>query len=130
MSSKFGVSISPFAERHYIKKFQKKYKRAWDVTKDALIRELQSIEVLFQKSIAEIIVGGGDVKICKVEFTVAGTKQSRHGSGNRCIVALHTNEHRISVLLVYHKNDMGEGNETACWKNMIKENYHEYRGLL
>ncbi len=130
MSTKYIVTFAAFAERHFVKKFQRKYKRAWDITREALVRQYQSIDVLFDRSIAEVIVHTETVKICKTEFTVAGTNQSRKASGNRCILAIHTDTSQISVLLVYHKNDLGGGSETANWKRLIKENYPEYNHLL
>ncbi|HVO29063.1 MAG TPA: hypothetical protein VMT81_03720, partial [Candidatus Paceibacterota bacterium] len=100
----------------------------------AIEEEFRRFDSLFETSIAETIVdgaiGGGSVKICKTEFRVAGTKESRHGSGNRCIVAIHKDTCMVHVLLVYHKNDLGNGNETARWRQLIKDNYPEYRGLL
>jgi len=130
MSIKYAVIIEKFAERHFIKGFHKKYAKAWDITLEVLIREFQSFGVLFLKSIAETIIDSEDIKICKTEFKVAGTGQSRHGSGNRCIVALHKDANMVSVLLVYGKTDIKEKNETAAWKNIIKENYPQYRHLL
>jgi len=128
--AKYTVLIEKFAERHYIKSFGKKYGRAWDITLETLVREFQSMEVLFEKSIAETIIDSADVKICKAEFKVAGTKESRHGSGSRCILALHKDKSTVSVLLVYGKTDIGGGKETTAWKNIIRENYPQYRGLL
>jgi len=130
MSTNYCVSIGKYAERHFIKKFAKKYGRAWDITVEALKRELQSFEVLLLKSIAEIIVEEAGIKISKVEFKIAGTTESRHGSGNRCIVAVNSKNCSINVLLLYHKNHLGDGNETAKWKQIIKENYPEYKNLL
>jgi hypothetical protein len=130
MSIKYAVMIEKFAERHYIKTFSKKYGRAWDITHDALVREFQSFDVLFEKSVAETIVDSADIKICKAEFKVAGTNESRHGSGNRCIVAIDKLKSKVSVLLVYGKTDIGGGKETAAWKNIIRENYPQYRELL
>ena len=131
MSTNYAVTIEPFADRHYIRTFAKKYKKAWDFTLSALIREFQSFDVILEKTIAEEITDRNvDVVICKTEFKISGTQESRHGSGNRCIVAKHKNTNLICILLVYHKNDLGGGNETANWKNVIKENYPEYRNLL
>lgn len=130
MSIKYAVNIEKFAQRHYIKKFAKKYGRAWDITLETLIREFQSFDVLFEKGIAETIVVSENVKICKTEFRVAGTNQSRHGSGNRCIIALIEGERAVSILLIYGKGDIGGGKETAAWKNIIRENYSAYRKLL
>jgi hypothetical protein len=130
MSIKYSVNIKQYAERHYIKSFAKKYGRAWDITIETLIRELQSLDVLLDRTIAEMIKETADIKICKVEFKIAGNNQSRHGSGNRCIVAVHKDVGLVNVLLLYHKSHLGDGNETAKWKQIIKDNYSEYRGLL
>ena len=130
MSIKYSVNIEKYAERHFIKSFEKKYRRAWDVTIDALIREFQSFDVLLSQSIAEMITETSSIKICKVEFKIAGTNKSRKSSGNRCIVAVHKDISLVNVLLVYHKNDLGGGNETAKWKQIVKNNYSDYRELL
>lgn len=55
MSTKYSVKIEKYAERHFIKSFEKKYHRAWDITIEALVRELQSLNILLDHSIAEII---------------------------------------------------------------------------
>jgi hypothetical protein len=129
MFTSYEVSIESFAERHFIRTFAKKYKSSWDFTLSALEREFQSFDVILEKSIAEEITDrNADIVICKTEFKISGTQESRHGSGNRCIVAKHKN--KICVLLVYHKNNLGNGNETANWKRMIKDNYPEYAYML
>ncbi|MFA5431352.1 MAG: hypothetical protein WC319_00495 [Candidatus Paceibacterota bacterium] len=130
MSTKYSVHIEKYVERHFIKSFEKKYRRAWDITIETLIREFQSFDVLLTTTIAEMIVEVEDIKICKVEFKVAGSNDSRHGSGNRCIVAIHKDKGIVNVLLIYHKKDIGDGNETAKWKQLIKDNYPEYKDLL
>lgn len=119
-----------FAERHFIKSFSKKYKRAWDVTWVGLMEEFRNFEELFTTSVAETIVDVEPIKICKVSFRVHGTKESRKSSGNRYIVALHTDTATAHILLVYHKGHLRDGNETAKWKQSIKDNYPEYRDLL
>ena len=128
--TKYQVIFEHFAERHFIKSFTKKYKGAWDFTYNLLREEFEQIDLLFQRNIAEIITDSGNIKICKTEFKIAGTNQSRHGSGNRCIVAIHKDTNVVNVLLVYHKNDLGNGNETAKWKQIVKDNYPEYSGML
>jgi hypothetical protein len=131
MSTNYRVTIEPFADRHYIRTFAKKYKKAWGFTLSALIRECQNFDVILEKTIAEEITDrNADVVICKTEFKISGTNDSRHGSGNRCIVAQHKSTREVSILLVYHKNDLGGGNETVQWKKAIKENYSEYRSML
>ena len=126
----YGVIIEPSAERHFIKTFHKKYKTAWDATELALKQEFRAFDVLFQKSIAETITDRDGIKICKTEFKISGTRDSRHGSGNRCIVAVHQDSGTVHILLVYHKNDLGDGNETARWRKMIKDNYSQYSEIL
>lgn len=131
MSTNYAVIIEKYAERHFISKFKKKYKGAWDVTWNAIHEEFKRVDALIGvTNIAEIITDQGDVKICKTEFRVHGTQESRHSSGNRCIVAVHKNTCVVNVLVVYHKNYLGGNNETASWKNLVKENYPEYSNIL
>jgi hypothetical protein len=126
-----SVLIEDFAQSHFIKSFKKKYKGAWDVTWAGINEELKRIDTLIgQTAIVETITHSGDIRICKTEFRVHGTKESRHASGNRCIVAVHKNTNTVNVLLVYGKTDMGGGNETTNWKNLIKENYLQYSKIL
>ena len=129
-SSKYTVTVQPYAERHFIKNFRKKYKNAWEITWKAICEELQRFDSLLETSIAETITDKVNIKIAKTEFRVAKTNESRKSSGNRCIVAIHKDTNTVNVLLVYHKNDLGNGNETAQWKQIIKDNYPEYRDLL
>lgn len=130
-SIKYEVIFKPFTERHFIKTFEKKYKSAWDFTLKSITEEFEKIGILFLKSIAEEITDkNSDVVICKTEFKISGTQESRHGSGNRCIVAMHKDINKVYVLLVYHKNDLGGGSETGNWKNLVKENYPEYLNIL
>lgn len=130
MSYKYTVIVQPYAERHFIKNFSKKYKGVWEITLKAICEELQRFDSLLDTSIAETITERGNIKIAKTEFRVAKTNESRKSSGNRCIVSIHKDTNLVNVLLVYHKNDLGNGNETAQWKQLIKDNYPEYRALL
>ena len=79
MSINYEVTIESFAYRHFIKTFAKKYKKAWDFTFSALVREFQSFDVILEKTIAEEITDrNADVVICKTEFKISGTQASRH----------------------------------------------------
>ena len=129
-STNYPVIFESFTDRHFIKTFAKKYKGAWDLTLKIITEEFSQIDLLFLKNTAETIVDLENLKICKTEFKIAGTQESRHGSGNRCIVAIHKDANKVCVLLVYNKNDLGGGNETANWKNVVKENYSEYSDVL
>jgi len=75
-------------------------------------------------------VDSKEIKICKTEFKIASTQQSRHGSGNRCIVAVHKDTLAVNILVVYHKNYLSDKNETTAWKKLVKENYPEYSNLF
>lgn len=131
MSTKYAIIIEKYAERHFISNFRKKYKGAWDVTWNGMHEEFKRIDALIgETNIVEIITDQSGIKICKTEFRVHGTQESRHASGNRCIIAVHKNTCVINILIVYHKNDLGGSNETSAWKSLIRENYSEYSKLL
>lgn len=130
MSTEYVVIVESFADRHFIKNFEKKYKGAWSVTWKAIEEELKRFDSLLATSITETIVDGKSIKICKTEFRIARTRESRKSSGNRCIIAVHKDTSTVHILLVYHKNDLGTSNETARWKELIKRSYPEYRELL
>ena len=130
-STRYEVVFEPFTERHFIRTFAKKYKGIWDFTQKTITEEFEKIDILFLKSIAEYITDkNADVAICKTEFKISGTQESRHGSGNRCIVAIHKNINKVCVLLVYHKNDLRGGSETGNWTKLVKENYLQYSKIL
>ena len=129
-SINYSVLIQPYAERYYIKKFRKKYKGAWEITWRAICQEFQRFDSLLETSVAETITDRGNIRIAKTEFRVHSTNESKKSSGNRCIVAVCNDTYSVNVLLVYHKNDLGNGNETAKWKQIIKDNYPDYSGLL
>jgi ribosome biogenesis GTPase A len=39
-------------------------------------------------------------------------------------------EKLVHVLLVYHKADLGDGDETARWHTLVKKNHPETSGLF
>lgn len=126
----YSVQIGGFAERHFIKNFQKKYQGSWDVTLVAVQAQLSRIDTLLLTDKAETIIDKGDTRIIKTEFRVAGTKESAKSSGNRCIVAWHPKDLLVVILLVYTKTDLSGRNETAEWQKIIKTNYPQYKDLL
>lgn len=123
MQGNFSVIVLDFAERHFIKSFQKKYQRGWDVTRLAIIAELERIDNLILTDRAEIMRDVDGLQVVKTKFRVVGTKESAKSSGNRCIVLLNKEKQTVSVLLVYTKTDLSGKNETAEWKAIIKEQY-------
>ncbi len=130
MEINYLVQIEDYAERHFIKKFKKKYNSQWDVTLRSITFEFERIDNLLKTTRAEIIIDG-DIKIIKTEFRIAKSKESAKTSGNRCIVAWHESDKFVSVLLVYSKTDITSKNkETDEWKKIIKNNYSEYKHLF
>jgi len=131
MQTNFSIQIGKFAERHYIKNFEKKYKGHWDVTLRAIIAELERIDLLISNTDkAETIKDAGEIKIVKIKFRVAGTKESAKSSGNRCIVLWDMENRSVVLLLVYGKTDLSGHNETAEWTGLVKAGYPEYTKFL
>ncbi len=130
MQSNYTVQVEDFAQRHFIKTFEKKYKLHWDITLRAIMAELERIDMLLLSDRAETVCDGGSVKIIKTKFKVVKSKESATTSGNRCIVAWHKDEQFVTILLVYSKTDLSGGKETTEWKNIVKENYPEYCSLF
>lgn len=130
---KYLVDIDSFAGKHYIKSFSKKYKTAWERTLKVLLLEFTLVDILFSKTIAEVIAidAEAEIKIYKTEFKIVGTAVSRHASGNRCIIAIDERKKQVKVLLIYHKsNIVKSGNETVAWKKLIISKFPEYRPFL
>ena len=131
MESNYSVQIEEFTEKHFIKSFQKKHNSKWDVTLRAIVFQLERIDNFLQTDKARTIIDGGDIKIIKTEFKIAGSKESAKTSGNRCIVAWHIKERFVSILLIYNKTDLTSNNkETDEWKKIIKDNYSKYKDLI
>ena len=99
MPEYYSVQINEFAERHFIKSFQKKYKTNWEVTLKAIVYQLERIDKFLLTDKAEIIIDG-EIQIIKTKFRIASSKESAKTSGHRCIVALHTKTKQIFVLLI------------------------------
>lgn len=130
MGSNYSVTIEAFAERHYIKSFQKKYKGAWEVTQRAIMSEFERVDMLLQTTKADLITETGEIKIVKTDFRVAGTKESAKASGNRCIILVNEEKKLVSVLLVYCKTDLPSTNETAEWKKLVLSDNPELKKYI
>ena len=130
-TSLYRVHIWSYAERHFIKAFEKKYPRAWDITFDAICTQLSHIDSFLTTTKAERICSCPEKKkfLLKCEFAVAGTRESPHASGNRYIVYLDEEKNECHILLLYAK-DHYSWQETNWWKQQIKENYPDMRELF
>ncbi len=131
MSIKYSVQITHFAEKHHLKRLQKKkYKRAFNIPWYYFLVMLQKFDLLLEKKRMKTISGTeNDIVICKTEFKIL-PRESAKSSGNRCIVAWHKSDKEVRVLLVYDKSDIKGPHESVWWKKIIKENYTEYQDLL
>jgi len=67
--------------------------------------------------------------IVKMDFKIAGSNVSAKSSGNRVIAAVDTKQKMVKILLVYSKNDIGPPRETDKWKNIVAENYEEFKSI-
>jgi len=125
----FKVEIAPYAQRHFIKSFERKYKRNWKITLDALKAQYAHIESLVRNNRipAPIHASADNLHwILKHSFAVAGRDTSPRASGNRTILVTDREALTVCVLLVYHKSDLKDGDETAQWHAMVKSNCAEY----
>jgi len=129
MSTSYIIKIEEFAQSHYIKNFSKKYKNFWDITIRGILLELEHFDEFVKTDHIDLISCCESIVIFKSDFRIAGTKFSRKASGNRYIMSLDKSKNELKILLMYHKNDIGNKNETAAWKKMIKENYRDYNFL-
>lgn len=129
MSIKYKIIIEPFAESYYLKKFKKKYKKSFEVSWRGFEFMLQKFDLMLEKSYTNKICDLNDIVIFKTGFTIK-PNESVKTSGNRCIIAQDILNKEIRVLLVYHKNDMSKScGETQWFKQVIKENYPEFKNL-
>jgi hypothetical protein len=134
-SSDYRVCFAPYSERHFIKRFEKKYRKNWELTRQALIEQFKRIEALLLNGRTNTPIHESADRqhwIVKHPFAVVGLHQSPQGSGNRAIVHVDREAKTVHVLLVYHKTDLGSapGGETAAWEKHIRENCREHIGWL
>ncbi len=130
MSTKYTVIIRDFAQRHFIDEFEKKHKKAWQITWTAYAVMLSNIEELLKTTKAEKICSNRHEHIVKCEFAIAGRGESPHASGNRMIAYMNSETHVCEILLVYGKTNISGNHETAWWHNTIFDFHEDLRILL
>jgi hypothetical protein len=133
MSSKYAVTFDEFSQRHYIKNFRKTYsERAWQLTENAIRFQCANIEALLKTTQCETISALSNARLCKYEFSVAGTHTSPKSSGNRCILVIDDEHYTVRILLVYHKSHIASdgNNETVAWKKKVRVQFPEYHPLM
>jgi hypothetical protein len=70
MCSRYNVEIGDFAESHYLKRFSKTYKQAWNQAMIAVIPFLEKIEIYHNIGKATIIHCNNEHCIFKCEFVI------------------------------------------------------------
>lgn len=120
VSQNYSCSWSKYAERHYAKVFSKRYKNAWQTTRDDITDVCRRIDSMLMYKRADLILDNGLQKIIKLDFAVEGTRMSPKKSGNRCILFVDEDLRHVEVLIAYSKNEIGPPNETAKWKAVVK----------
>ena len=120
----YDVEVGKYAERHYIKTFEKKYKGAWTITFSAIFDLTKRIDALIAETDrADEIILFEEHALVKLDFAVAGTRMSPKASGDRVIIYVNKDTRLCIILLVYSKNEIGPPNETQKWQAEIKSNY-------
>lgn len=132
MCFRYAVTFDEYTERFFIKKFKKKYsERAWQFTENAIRSACSNFDELIKTNHCDTISHHGDLRLCKLDFAVAGTGVSPKSSGNRCILVTNVSEKRVTIVLVYHKSDIVKsGNETTAWKQIVKEQFLDLSDLI
>ena len=123
--NKYRVEFDDFTERHFGKKFEKKYRGRWRETKDDIVRFCERIEKTINTDRMKLIDTQGKYRLVKMYFTVLGTRLSPKAAGNRCILVVDDEKKLVRVLLVYSKGDLRGAGETVGWKMMIREQFPE-----
>jgi hypothetical protein len=126
----YSVTFEPFTERHYVKRFKKRYNDQWIATERTIVEVCKRIDNMLWYDRADLISVFDCYKLVKLDFAVEGTRVSPKTSGNRCILFVDEDARAVRVLLVYSKNDISPPNETSKWKNIIRDGYGEIAKLF
>ena len=127
---KYNVVFEPFAERHFMKSFAKKYKSSWTKTRDYIESMCGRIDNVMESQRADLITVSSDgrYRLVKLDFAIFGVKVSPKKSGNRCILCVDDKLRLVRVLLVYAKTDLPARNETQEWKRLVRDEYGDVKG--
>ena len=127
-----SVVFEPFAERHFMKSFAKKYKSSWTKTRDNIEFMCGRIDNVLESQRADLIASSSDgcCRLVKLDFAIFGIKVSPKKSGNRCILCVDDRLRLVRVLLVYAKTDLPAKNETQEWQRLVKGEYKDVSKLF
>ena len=121
----YRIFFSPYAQRHYMKRFEKDYKgRRWAVTKDSIYQDLKRVHAIQQSQQVKELRSSEGCKLFKYEFSVAQSGVSSKKSGNRCVIFLDETKHRQDILFMYGKGDIPKNmGETQFILKTIQEQF-------
>ncbi len=122
-NQKYRVIFEEYAERHFIKDFEKKHKAHWSVTRRSIEDTLERVANLEDSSSLDFIYESSrGTCIFKFDFKIAKTNVSSKASGNRCILEVCNQRLEVKILLVYGKShiDRPDKQETMWWRGHIE----------
>ena len=127
-----SVKYEDFAQRHFRSTFVKKYApKWWNATERSIFYDLQRLRILgnnTQKTDQLDELKYYDCHwLAKYDFKVAGTKVSKKDSGNRCIIYIDDKLNQLSILMIYHKDNLPKNkSETQYIMDTVQKEYKEY----
>ena len=65
------IHIQPYAKRHFLKSFKKKYKTAREKTYTSIIQMIERVEKYLKTKLVEEIISYEETALLKVEFSIA-----------------------------------------------------------
>ena len=131
----FVVKFSNYANRHYLKRFEKDYKgRQWDITAESIFQDMARIKTsdsdLQRTQQVDELWHKDSYWIFKYDFRVALTKESTKSSGNRCVTFLDNASNTIEILVIFGKGDLPKNiGEQAFIEQTLNENFQDYLSL-
>ena len=129
MSINYTILYWEYSKSHYLKKFVKKYKTAWNETQQFIEFMCWPDKFLVRDSFNKIYICESWY-IAKWEFSIAGTNVSPKNSWNRFIVFVDIEKSESTLLLIYCKDNVKWNNETVWWESEIKWAYKDICNLF
>ncbi|MCL2882633.1 MAG: hypothetical protein FWF45_07115 [Coriobacteriia bacterium] len=124
------IHVAPYAQRHFIKRFEKDYPgKVWSVTLTSICEDLKRVRALCPTDQVDELHHEGACWLFKYDFAIALSHRSPKGSGNRCLVFLDGETHQLHILLVYRKGDLPKDRgETQYLEQVLQREYRELLG--
>lgn len=129
------VEFESYAERHFLKSFEKKYgQRQWSITLESIKQDIsrigmESSDIQRTQQVDELW-HNDQYWIFKYDFRVAQTKESTKTSGNRCICFLDLKSKSAKILLIFGKSDLPKNmGEQAYIEKTLKDQFPSYLNL-